>query len=43
MSDGGCSFPSKTVNRHKNDTTFQNKIEFYSVGFGRGADMNILK
>jgi hypothetical protein len=24
------------------NTTFKDKIEFYSVGFGRGADINIL-
>ena len=43
MSDGGSSFPSETVNRHNSDTTFQKKINFYSVGFGSGADMEILK
>ena len=43
MSDGVWSFPTKAVDRHKSDSTFQNKIEFYSVGFGTGADMNILK
>ena len=34
MSDGGSSFPSTAVNRHKNCTTFKNKIDFYAVGFG---------
>ena len=43
MSDGGCWFPTEAVNRHKTDLTFQKKLEFYSVGFGSGADMTILK
>lgn len=43
MSDGEWSFPKEAVDRHKTDSTFKNKIEFYSVGFGRGANMNILK
>ena len=43
MSDGGCLFPTEAVNRHKTDSTFQRKLEFYSVGFGSGADMIILK
>ncbi len=43
MSDGVWSFPTEAVDRHKADTTFQDKIEFYSVGFGSRADMNILK
>ena len=43
MSDGGWSFPTEAVNRHKADSKFQDKIEFYSVGFGSDADMEILK
>ena len=43
MSDGVWTFPTEAVERHKNDSTFQKKIEFYSVGFGSGADMKILK
>ena len=42
MSDGGCSFPTNAVNRHKTDSTFNHKIEFYSVGFGDEADMKLL-
>ena len=43
MSDGVWSFPLEAVNRHKADSTFKNKIRFYSVGFGSGADIEILK
>ena len=43
MSDGNYSFPSQAVSLHKSHATFQKKLEFYSVCFGSGGNMKILK
>ncbi len=42
MSDGKAKFPDSAVDLHKLNTTFKDKIEFYSVAFGRRANINIL-
>ena len=39
MSDGDSSFPSSAVDRHKNNTTFRDTIDFYAVGFGQTSSV----
>ena len=43
MSDGGANFPQNAIDRFKKDRTFKDLIEFYSIGFGSGADTELLK
>ena len=35
--------PKAAIKAFKEDKTFKNKIEFTAVGFGRDADLRILK
>ena len=35
--------PLAAIKAFKDDTTFKNKIEFHAVGFGKYADIKILK
>ena len=43
LTDGDANMPVAAIKAFKEDTTFKSKIEFHAVGFGRDADMKILK
>ena len=43
MSDGEASFPNNAINLFTNDRTFKDMIEFYSIGFGSGADSSLMR
>jgi len=43
MTDGGAGMPYGAINDFKAEKKFRNKIEFHAVGFGRVADIKILK
>ena len=43
LTDGGAKIPYSSIKAFNDDNHIKKKIEFHAVGFGRNADMEILK
>ena len=43
MSDGVWDFSDGPINLFRNNNEVKGKLTYYSVGFGSGADLNVLQ